>query len=68
MYSNDAPSALRNHALALGFLTIYLGSALLLETSSRFMQDPRFSNPPARPGRLRQPFQPVRYVSAHPIS
>eukprot|EP00959_Pyramimonas_sp_CCMP1952_P115398 2412239-Pyramimonas_sp.AAC.1 len=37
-----------------------LGIALSREISSRFMQDARFSNPPARPGRLGPPSAPVR--------
>ena len=53
-------STLRNHGLALDFLTIYLGIALSLRTFSRFMQDPRFSDPPARPAHLgRPPDSPV---------
>eukprot|EP00959_Pyramimonas_sp_CCMP1952_P461927 9482392-Pyramimonas_sp.AAC.1 len=49
----------RHSILAVNFLTIYLGIVLSLETSSRFMQDARFSNLPARPGRLGPPSRPA---------
>eukprot|EP00959_Pyramimonas_sp_CCMP1952_P001751 36061-Pyramimonas_sp.AAC.1 len=52
MYSDAAPSTLRNHALALVFIAIYLGIALSLEPSARFMQYSRWNNTPPRPGRL----------------
>eukprot|EP00959_Pyramimonas_sp_CCMP1952_P355449 7445163-Pyramimonas_sp.AAC.1 len=45
--SDAAPSTLRNHALVVHSFTIYVGIALSLEISSRFMQDARFSNLPA---------------------
>eukprot|EP00959_Pyramimonas_sp_CCMP1952_P001416 29009-Pyramimonas_sp.AAC.1 len=60
-YSDTAPSTLRNHALALALFKMYLGILLSLETPSRFMQDSRFSKPPARTGRLGPPARPARY-------
>ena len=56
MYSSAAPSTLRNRALAGDFLAIYLGITLSPETSSRFIQDSRFSDPPVR---FRPPDPPV---------
>ena len=56
MYSGAAPSTLRNRALAGDFLAIYLGITLSPETSSRFIQDSRFSDPPVR---FRPPDPPV---------
>eukprot|EP00959_Pyramimonas_sp_CCMP1952_P081904 1711071-Pyramimonas_sp.AAC.1 len=47
-----ASSTLIHHTLALAFLAVYLGTALSVETSSRFVQDSRFSKPPDRPGSL----------------
>ena len=56
MYSGATPSTLRNRALAVDFLAIYLGITLSPETSSRFIQDSRFSDPPVR---FRPPDPPV---------
>eukprot|EP00959_Pyramimonas_sp_CCMP1952_P287228 6006637-Pyramimonas_sp.AAC.1 len=60
------PPTLRNHALASTILASYLGIALSLETSSRFMQESRFNNPlsiwPPGPAFPTRPFGPTRPI------
>eukprot|EP00959_Pyramimonas_sp_CCMP1952_P242474 5068123-Pyramimonas_sp.AAC.1 len=60
-YSDPAPLAFRNYALAWALQTMSFRIALSLETFFQFVQESRFSNPPARTGRVGPPSRPSRW-------